>query len=81
MLGKSILLSALAAIATVEAQLGENHLGFNYGAAKANGQLKVYKDYHEEFELAQNLAGQKGKFNSARLYTNIVRSSPTNFYL
>lgn len=69
MLGKSLLLAALAAISAVNAQ--NEYLGFNYGAAKANGQVKIYDDFLEEFELAQKLAGTSGKFNSARLYTMI----------
>lgn len=69
MLGKSLLLAALAAISAVNAQ--NEYLGFNYGAAKANGQVKVYDDFLEEFELAQKLAGTSGKFSSARLYTMI----------
>jgi glucan endo-1,3-beta-D-glucosidase len=69
MLGKSLFLTALAAIQAVSAQ--NEYLGFNYGATKANGQIKVYEDFKEEFELAQKLPGAAGKFTSARLYTMI----------
>ncbi|KAK6360020.1 hypothetical protein TWF696_001141 [Orbilia brochopaga] len=67
MLGKSVVLAALA-VASVSA---ENYLGFNYGASKASGPVKVYTDFKEEFDLARKLAGTQGRFNSARLYTNI----------
>ncbi|KAF3902170.1 hypothetical protein ABW21_db0206285 [Orbilia brochopaga] len=68
MLGKSIVLASLA-VASVNA---ENYLGFNYGATKANfGPVKVYSDFKEEFDIARQLAGTQGKFNSARLYTMI----------
>ncbi|KAK6526612.1 hypothetical protein TWF694_005194 [Orbilia ellipsospora] len=69
MLGKSLLLAAIAAISTVSAD-GE-YLGFNYGATKTSGAVKVYADFLEEFQFAQNLTGQPGKFTSARLYTMI----------
>ncbi|KAK6510306.1 hypothetical protein TWF481_005023 [Arthrobotrys musiformis] len=69
MLPKSLLLAAAAVLSLVNAQ--NEYLGFNYGAAKANGQVKVYDDFLEEFELAQKLAGTNGKFSSARLYTMI----------
>lgn len=69
MVGKSTVLAVLAAAASVNA---ENYIGFNYGATKANfGAVKVYADFKEEFEIARKLAGTNGKFNSARLYTNI----------
>ncbi|EPS37075.1 hypothetical protein H072_9334 [Dactylellina haptotyla CBS 200.50] len=68
MVGKSLVLSVLAAVAAVNA---DEYLGFNYGATKANGQIKVYDDFKEEFELAQKLPGAAGKFTSARLYTMI----------
>lgn len=68
MLGKSLLLAALAAISAVNA---DEYLGFNYGATKASGQVKIYDDFKEEFDLARTLAGTNGKFSSARLYTMI----------
>ncbi|KAF3122768.1 hypothetical protein TWF594_002739 [Orbilia oligospora] len=70
MLGKSVLLAVLAALTAVNAQ-GE-YLGFNYGAHKADGwTLKVHDDFLEEFQFAQKLAVNNGKFSSARLYTMI----------
>jgi len=68
MLAKNILLAVLTAVSAVNAQ---EYLGFNYGASKTSGQVKVESDFQEEFALAKKLAGTSGKFSSARLYTMI----------
>ncbi|KAK4231253.1 glucan endo-1,3-beta-glucosidase-like protein [Podospora fimiseda] len=46
--------------------------GFNYGALKPDGSLKVQADFENEFKVAQTLHGAPGVgFTSARLYTTI----------
>ncbi|KAK6499527.1 hypothetical protein TWF506_004157 [Arthrobotrys conoides] len=69
MLGKSVLLAVLAALTAVNAE--GQYMGFNYGAHKANYQLKFHDDFLEEFKFAQQIANSNGKFSSARLYTMI----------
>ncbi len=50
---------------------GENYLGFNSGATKADRSAKFKEDYLAEFNTAQGLEGAPGTFNAVRLYTNI----------
>lgn len=50
---------------------GQNYLGFNSGANKADRSAKFKADFKAEFETAANLKGAPGDFNSVRLYTNI----------
>lgn len=47
--------------------------GFNYGAVKIDGSIKVQSDFQSEFSTAKALSGTNGDFASARLYTTIVR--------
>lgn len=63
-------IAAGALVAGAVAQ-GQNYLGFNSGANKADRSAKFKADFKAEFETAANLNGAPGKFNSVRLYTNI----------
>ncbi|KAL4940562.1 glycoside hydrolase superfamily [Aspergillus oleicola] len=66
MFSKSQILALALSIASAEAA----SKGFNYGAAKPDGSVKVQADFQAEFQTAKNLQGASG-FNSARLYTMI----------
>ena len=60
---------ALAAASTASAAFQ----GFNYGNVFTDGRLKLQSDFEAEFKAAQGLEGTDGAFNSARLYTMVVR--------
>ncbi|KAL4915676.1 glycoside hydrolase superfamily [Aspergillus aurantiobrunneus] len=73
MFSKSQLLALALSVVSAEAA----SKGFNYGANKPDGSIKVQADFQAEFQTAKNLEGAPG-FNSARLYTMIqgAGSSP-----
>ncbi|KAL4950927.1 glycoside hydrolase superfamily [Aspergillus filifer] len=72
MFSKSQILALALSIASAEAA----SKGFNYGAAKPDGSVKVQADFQAEFQTAKNLEGTSG-FNSARLYTMIQGTGST----
>ena len=72
MYAKSTLVALAAALAPALAA----YQGFNYGSTDSNGAAKQQADFENEFKIAQGLIGAPGTFNSARLYTMIVSSSP-----
>jgi glucan endo-1,3-beta-D-glucosidase len=65
----STIAAGVAAIGA--AAQGSNYLGFNTGATLADRSAKFKADFVAEFKTAAKLNGAPGKFNSARLYTNI----------
>ncbi|EKV19122.1 GPI-anchored cell wall beta-1,3-endoglucanase EglC [Penicillium digitatum] len=67
------LLALAMAIATSEAV----SQGFNYGATKVDGSVKVQADFETEFSTAKNLVGTDNAFTSARLYT-MIQGGTTN---
>lgn len=69
---------SLAAAATAVYADGENYLGFNSGATKADRSAKFKDDFLAEFKTAQGLKGAPGDFNAVRLYTNIQAYSETD---
>lgn len=71
-----ILALAGAAVSTANA-----FQGFNYGATYADGRLRVQENFEDLFTAAQKLEGTDGKFNSARLYTMIVRNPASSSQL
>ena len=64
-------LAAGALAASASALDPQNYLGFNTGAMLADNSAKFKEDFLAEFETAAALQGAPGKFNAARLYTNI----------
>ncbi|KAL4926173.1 GPI-anchored beta-1,3-endoglucanase EglC [Aspergillus undulatus] len=72
MFSKSQILALALSLASAEAA----SKGFNYGAAKPDGSVKVQADFQAEFQTAKNLEGASG-FNSARLYTMIQGQGST----
>ncbi|KAL2808315.1 glycoside hydrolase superfamily [Aspergillus granulosus] len=72
MFSKSQILALALAVASAEAAAK----GFNYGATKPDGSVKVQADFENEFHTAKNLEGTSG-FNSARLYT-MIQGGSTN---
>ncbi|KAL3477633.1 glycoside hydrolase superfamily [Aspergillus californicus] len=69
MLSKTQLLAFALSLASAQAA----SKGFNYGATKPDGTVKVESDFRTEFQTAKNLETTSG-FNSARLYTMIQGS-------
>ena len=65
--------ASILAVAVTVSTASAAFQGFNYGNVFTDGQLKVQSDFEAEFETARNLKGTDGTFNSARLYTMIVR--------
>ncbi|KAG9258032.1 glycoside hydrolase family 17 protein [Emericellopsis atlantica] len=65
----STIAAGIAAVGAVAD--GSNYLGFNSGATLADRSAKFKADFAAEFKTAAKLNGAPGKFNSARLYTNI----------
>lgn len=63
----------LAALAAVSPALA-TYSGFNYGSTFTTGAAKVQSDFEDEFTTAQGLISAPTVFNSARLYTMIVRT-------
>ncbi|KAL4739966.1 putative glucan endo-1,3-beta-glucosidase eglC [Aspergillus similis] len=72
MFSKTQLLALALSIASAEAA----SKGFNYGATKPDGSVKVQADFQAEFQTAKNLETTSG-FNSARLYTMIQGTGST----
>jgi len=66
----STIAAGIAAVGAAAAD-GSNYLGFNSGATLADRSAKFKADFAAEFKTAAKLNGAPGKFNSARLYTNI----------
>ncbi|KAK3988536.1 GPI-anchored cell wall beta-1,3-endoglucanase [Cladorrhinum sp. PSN332] len=63
---------SLAALAAIFPSALAAFQGFNYGALKPDGGLKIQADFENEFRVAQALTGAPGVgFTSARLYTTI----------
>jgi glucan endo-1,3-beta-D-glucosidase len=72
MFTKTQILALALSIASAEAV----SKGFNYGANKPDGTIKVQADFEAEFRTAKNLETTSG-FNSARLYTMIQGTGST----
>ncbi|KAL4999453.1 putative glucan endo-1,3-beta-glucosidase eglC [Aspergillus recurvatus] len=72
MFTKTQILALALSIASAEAA----SKGFNYGANKPDGSVKVQADFQSEFQTAKNLETTSG-FNSARLYTMIQGTGST----
>ncbi|KAL4758796.1 GPI-anchored beta-1,3-endoglucanase EglC [Aspergillus foveolatus] len=72
MFTKTQILALALSIASAEAV----SKGFNYGANKPDGTVKVQADFEAEFRTAKNLETTSG-FNSARLYTMIQGTGST----
>ncbi|KAL6237458.1 glycoside hydrolase superfamily [Aspergillus navahoensis] len=72
MFTKTQILALALSIASAEAA----SKGFNYGANKPDGTVKVQADFQAEFQTAKNLETTSG-FNSARLYTMIQGTGST----
>ncbi|KAL5049351.1 putative glucan endo-1,3-beta-glucosidase eglC [Aspergillus fruticulosus] len=72
MFTKTQILALALSIASAEAA----SKGFNYGANKPDGSVKVQADFQAEFQTAKNLETTSG-FNSARLYTMIQGTGST----
>ncbi|KAL4978845.1 glycoside hydrolase superfamily [Aspergillus desertorum] len=72
MFTKTQILALALSIASAEAA----SKGFNYGATKPDGSVKVQADFQAEFQTAKNLETTSG-FNSARLYTMIQGTGST----
>lgn len=65
--------AGLLALAASLSSVSAVYKGFNYGATKSDGYApRVQSDFEALFSTAKNLKGASG-FNSARLYTTIVR--------
>ncbi|KAK4166047.1 glycoside hydrolase superfamily [Cladorrhinum sp. PSN259] len=70
---------SLVALAAIFPSALAAYQGFNYGALKPDGNLKVQADFENEFRVAQALAGAPGiGFTSARLYTTIQGGTATS---
>ncbi|RYP34654.1 hypothetical protein DL767_004214 [Monosporascus sp. MG133] len=59
------------ALAFAATAYGQNYLGFNSGATKADRSAKFKADFEAEFKTAKNLESAPGDFSAVRLYTNI----------
>ena len=59
------------ALAFAATAYGQNYLGFNSGATKADRSAKFKADFEAEFRTAKNLENAPGDFSAVRLYTNI----------
>lgn len=66
-------LPGLLAVAALASTASAAFQGFNYGNVFTDGKAKGQSDFEAEFKTAQGLEGTDGAFNSARLYTMIVR--------
>lgn len=66
-------LPGLLAVAALASTASAAFQGFNYGNVFTDGKAKGQSDFEAEFKTAQGLKGTDGAFNSARLYTMIVR--------
>jgi len=76
----ALILGAIAFPSIVVAQALQ---GFNYGATNPDGSCRGYNDFKSLFTRAQNLAGSKGGFTAAHLYTSIqcgTAASPTEAF-
>lgn len=63
--------SGIIALAAFLASAQAATFGFNYGAQFTDDSAKQESDFASEFAAAKKLAGTKGAFSSARLYTMI----------
>ena len=68
----------LLALAVAASSAAATFQGFNY-ASSANGAPKTKEQFSAEFKAARNLAGTNGAFNSARLFTMLVRRRPRHY--
>lgn len=71
--------SLVALTAPVAGVVAQNALlGFNSGATTDKPEIKRQADFEKEFQVAQDLQGAPGVFNSIRLYTNIQAGTETD---
>lgn len=63
----------LAAAASIAACSASGLQGFNYGSTKSDGSFQMQSDFEALFAAAKKVTNG---FNSARLYTTIVRFFP-----
>lgn len=67
----------LALAASISASAAGNIQGFNYGDSKTDGTFHYQSDFEDLFTTAKKVANG---FNSARLYTMIVRDNHILLY-
>ena len=67
-------IAPLAALMAALPQVLAAYQGFNYGSTWNDGSAKTQADFESLFKASAGLDGTDGAFNSARLYTMVVRT-------